>query len=728
MDETVNETLNPSLKRPNWEQKTLSDLKKKRQKLAEESSIIDISELKCCKGKRCFTKVKVSYFKAQRKRMLQMSQEQRKICLTGMLRLVKVDEKVIKRFYFDGRPVCSTFLDIGFGISRFLQCAVKETPRSGGSKSIFRMPGLGAKQMGKEFINAYLVNLAESTANRMPDSGELHLPYFEKKQVYQMFKTHWNEHDGMGNIILAPTYAYFIKVWGSNCRNIKCRRVHRFSKCDICEKLRQELAEAGMDRTRSDELRKMQKNHHRFVEMERMQYYKNREAARISPHKFASIIIDGASQSCFELPHWPYETKGTQRGHKIRVHVTGILEHACPNKLMLLTITEEHKTGSNHVIEALHRWLCRKAMEGKLPDVLFIQVDNCSRENKNRYFMSYVECLVSLEVFAEIHVSFLPVGHTHEDIDQCFSCLSKRLRTNSAITLQDLHHELTQAYTPRPFVAHMIRVINLSTLFENSKCLQKVPSFSHFRYFRFSRASGETRSQYERHPTTASVKETCQGEWNPLHPGRSGGFLKFTPNLFSAPPTETSPPENILEVSRGIAAAESRIADRKKVEDLEMLRDTIYKPRKDRAHWNRFLSPESGNWNVPNLMGYNVVSETNVDDENEVVVNYCYVENDLIAVRASGRNCPFWLAHIRRVVTNCEGDISRLHVAWLEAHGNTKDPFMSKYRTALVGKKNEWVSEISPNSVLARLTELKRDKRLTVDDSKRIRESLSVFA
>ena len=40
--------------------------------------------------------------------------------------------------------------------------------------------------------------------------------------------------------------------------------------------------------------------------------------------------------------------------------------------------------------------------------------------------------------FSAIHLSFLIVGHTHEDIDQVFSGISAHLKKNSAYTLGDL--------------------------------------------------------------------------------------------------------------------------------------------------------------------------------------------------------------------------------------------------------------------------------------------------
>ena len=38
----------------------------------------------------------------------------------------------------------------------------------------------------------------------------------------------------------------------------------------------------------------------------------------------------------------------------------------------------------------------------------------------------------------QIQMGFLMVGHTHEDIDQGFSCLSRHLRKNDALTMNGM--------------------------------------------------------------------------------------------------------------------------------------------------------------------------------------------------------------------------------------------------------------------------------------------------
>ena len=72
------------------------------------------------------------------------------------------------------------------------------------------------------------------------------------------------------------------------------------------------------------------------------------------------------------------------------------------------------------------------------PLVLYLQLDNTALENKNQYVLAFLAYLVQAGVFSAIHLSFLIVGHTHEDIDQVFSGVSAHLKKNSAYTLGDL--------------------------------------------------------------------------------------------------------------------------------------------------------------------------------------------------------------------------------------------------------------------------------------------------
>ena len=58
----------------------------------------------------------------------------------------------------------------------------------------------------------------------------------------------------------------------------------------------------------------------------------------------------------------------------------------------------------------------------------------------------------------QIKLCFLLVGHTHEDIDQMFSCISRRLAKEDAHTLDNLENIMEDSYNPH------IKVTTLSTV------------------------------------------------------------------------------------------------------------------------------------------------------------------------------------------------------------------------------------------------------------------------
>jgi hypothetical protein len=63
-----------------------------------------------------------------------------------------------------------------------------------------------------------------------------------------------------------------------------------------------------------------------------------------------------------------------------------------------------------------------------LPIKLFFQMDNCVKDNKNHHLLAFLSLLSAREVFEEVQLGFLIVGHTHEDIDGNFRCIFKKLK------------------------------------------------------------------------------------------------------------------------------------------------------------------------------------------------------------------------------------------------------------------------------------------------------------
>lgn len=181
-----------------------------------------------------------------------------------------------------------------------------------------------------------------------------------------------------------------------------------------------------------------------MVSAERLKYKCKRDRARRKPQDYCSIIVDGAYQSALRLPHFT-TTNGT-RGQAMKVKLVGVLEQKVENCLRFYTITEENKKGANHIVECIRRFLFEKHTKSPVPPPFFIQLDNCTPENENRYLMVYFACSVTWGVFQEVITAFLLVGHTQENIDQAFSRTSHQLETQDARTLSNLHEQLRAVF------------------------------------------------------------------------------------------------------------------------------------------------------------------------------------------------------------------------------------------------------------------------------------------
>ena len=71
-------------------------------------------------------------------------------------------------------------------------------------------------------------------------------------------------------------------------------------------------------------------------------------------------------------------------------------------------------------------------------------------------------CLIPFSIpFLQIKLSFLMVGHTHEDIDQMFSCFSRHLAKHDARTIPELFSEMESAYISKPICEQLLHMFDV---------------------------------------------------------------------------------------------------------------------------------------------------------------------------------------------------------------------------------------------------------------------------
>ena len=85
-----------------------------------------------------------------------------------------------------------------------------------------------------------------------------------------------------------------------------------------------------------------------------------------------------------------------------RTHITGVINHAYGGSDFIDLCRWPHD--ANLVLSALMNVISRREL---LPDVLYLQLDNTARENKNQYVMGFLALLVEMGVFKEVSSFFL---------------------------------------------------------------------------------------------------------------------------------------------------------------------------------------------------------------------------------------------------------------------------------------------------------------------------------
>lgn len=84
-----------------------------------------------------------------------------------------------------------------------------------------------------------------------------------------------------------------------------------------------------------------------------------------------------------------------------RTHITGVINHASGGYAFIDLFGWPHD--ANLVLNVLLRVVSKREA---LPDVLYLQLDNTARENKNQYVMGFLALLVEMNVFKEVRHLF----------------------------------------------------------------------------------------------------------------------------------------------------------------------------------------------------------------------------------------------------------------------------------------------------------------------------------
>ncbi|KAJ7371600.1 hypothetical protein OS493_024276 [Desmophyllum pertusum] len=255
------------------------------------------------------------------------------------------------------------------------------------------------KSLGYNLAEEWFCNFARN-ADYMPTSLTEHfLPAYPNWQFTSCTQKRWQDRK------CSPGHISFT-ICG-RC-NTLMSSYQRFTKCAICVHLRERLRSPGLDEETRRESALMRKVHLTQQMTEREKYYKHGVKSKSNPDKYLSITIDGMDQSKHNLPHFNISTKIDGSAWRLRTHVTGVLTN--------------YRSSAYAFID-----LCEWPHDSNLTINVILQT--------------------LLLVKNSIKLCYLMVGHTHEDIDQMFLCVARRLLKKDALTLEQLKEEITESYT-----------------------------------------------------------------------------------------------------------------------------------------------------------------------------------------------------------------------------------------------------------------------------------------
>ncbi|CAC5388899.1 unnamed protein product [Mytilus coruscus] len=246
-----------------------------------------------------------------------------------------------------------------------------------GEKVIGRQGKRKDQQMSAtQTATIWLHDYANKFAEKQPDKTRLHLPpCLTKASLYEMYKDDMEEHAEQ-----TISLSHFYWMWRNCVSYVSIPANSRLSKCNICTQIKTKMVETK-DQNARMELKRTREQHLLKQSLERRKYYKHAHKARQHPDKYMSMIIDGMDQSKTEIPHFLYLSSLTAGMWKLRTHLVGALVHGVG--LYGFFDWYQYAHSSNLTIHVILSILLMT--KDSLPDVLYLQMDNCARENKNRY-------------------------------------------------------------------------------------------------------------------------------------------------------------------------------------------------------------------------------------------------------------------------------------------------------------------------------------------------------
>ncbi|CAG0896668.1 unnamed protein product [Darwinula stevensoni] len=356
-------------------------------------------------------------------------------------------------------------------------------------------PKLPRRKPKAEFARAWLMNFLTLHGEHSPcPTKRIYVQGFTMKQLHRNMQEGCVEKGCPRESLLK--YVRFTSLLKD--MNVSVAKPNAFLSCGICTQIKKQWRVVTGDARR--DLEKLRETHLKMAELQRSNYTHHKVLA-LEDSEWMTMVVDGMDQKKTNVPRFAQEDKHTNSLPKLVTHIAGVMVYTGKGiREFAYVDMSQYPHDSNLTIEVILRTLLR--MKEDLKPKLFLQMDNCTRENKNKYLCALAHLLVEEGIFDEVLFNFHPVGHTHEDIDQLFSSVNHYLRVRDTCTVNDLMTclgEIKGRGRPQHLQAEELDVVH------NFKGVIQNHFPRHFRgqtkphSFRFRKSSGITQMHVRMH-------------------------------------------------------------------------------------------------------------------------------------------------------------------------------------------------------------------------------------
>ena len=410
---------------------------------------VDVSKDCCARG--CMSAIGKDKLRSLRRYYFSLTGDEQDTYLMTHMQMLKdilSDIKISFEYYhFYGLQCCRVAFKISLCVSNLRLHRVQQRVINGDlSIDGGDVPSMKGAS-GRNAIG-WMKNYFKLNCEVLPTTGRLHLSdNYTRREVYGVYRS-----DMLISSDRYVTYSQFTRLWSTQFTNVVIPRKVRMGYCSICANLKSMTK--GAKTTKEKEIHKNLLQAHREAQaLERKKTMHHREKSLKKPEQYMCLMIDGMDQKKTCLPHFRRLPKDVNDECLVQMHLVGCLAYNGSVKPHVFITYPNVHNDPNLTVTVIQRVLMDWGHP--LPPILYIQLDNTARENKNSTVFGYLSMLVKQGVFRKVKVNFLLVGHTHDHIDQMFSTFSRQLSRYDAFTLPKLFDIICDAYTPRPNLIHL---------------------------------------------------------------------------------------------------------------------------------------------------------------------------------------------------------------------------------------------------------------------------------